>query len=306
MWNRILIASGIVSVFAALALSACVVGSKDFTPDIDQTNHGKIVLTTDWSQRSEGVDTPASYYVDMDGNETRRQTFTAAVNEIPGSFDPGRYRIVVWNDADGIEMNGNIASLRMSDVDRAEGASLGQSGFLDTDIGWLFSAAMDATIEADKVHRLTATMRQRVRELTLVVEPVGGAVGQIARITAMISGVAGTIDIDSGVYGTPSQVLLPFAKINHGDDAGKWTASVRLSGIADGAVPRLTGVISFVDERLADMVLESDLSGALEGFNDDMKTPLVIEGDVIRTPLGTDFRATITGWVTVDKPVIEF
>ncbi len=79
---------------------------------------------------------------------------------------------------------------------------------------------------------------------------------------------------------------------------------MRLLGIADGAAPQLTGTIAFTGNTPADLPLDSDLTSALTGFNTGKKTPLTLGGQVIETPTGAGFTATITGWTTVNRPGI--
>ncbi len=304
MWNRILIVSGMVSLWAAFALTGCVKKEQIFYTD--HPEHGKIVLTADKSQHGQDVDIRGSYHARVDGDQARQQSFTTKVKELAGLYEPGEHRIVVWHDAEGIDVNGNTAAVGTTNVMWDGELTPGRGEFLIPDPGWLFSCAMDVAVKPDKVNLVTAVMTPRVRQLTLIVEPVGETIDRIENITAMISGVAGTIDLDSGAHGTPSCVMLPFTRIDSGPDAGKWSATVRLVGIADGAEAQLTGTISFVGGSPADVALESDLGGALAGFNDGDEAPLVIGGSVVETPAGTGFRATITGWVTVDRPGIEF
>ncbi len=267
-----------------MLLAACSVEAPIY--DTAHPEHGRITLTTDWSGRGEGIDIPASHHVRANGDETGKQTFTA--------LEPGTHRLHLYHDATGITVSGNTVSV----------ASVTRAGGIDASPDWFFSAAMNVEIEADKVHPVTATMQQQVRELTLIIEPTGGTADNIESITATLSGAAGSLDIDNGAHGSPSDVALTFTKITTGADAGKWSATVRLLGIAEGAAPQLTGTIAFTGSTPADIPLDSDLTSALAGFNDDKKTPLTLGGTAVETPTGTGFSATITGWTTVNRPGI--
>ncbi len=115
--------------------------------------------------------------------------------------------------------------------------------------------------------------------------------------------MAGTIDIETGEYGSPSFVSLPFVRVDSGDDAGKWSASVRMLGVVEQEAPRLTGVISFTGGSPADIPIDSDLSGVLADIDvEDPTTPVVIEGEVVETPSETGFRAVIMDWNRVNRP----
>ena len=273
---------------AAMLLTACNV--KDPIYETAHPEHGRITLTTDWSGRGEGIDIPASHHVRANGDETGKQTFTAHTNDHPELFEPGTHRLHLYHDATGITVSGNTATV-------AAQAGNTRAGNINASPDWFFSAAMDVEIEADKVHPVTATMQQQVRELTLVIEPTGGTTDRISSITATLSGAAGTLDIDNGTHGSPSEVALTFTK---GAD-GKWSATVRLLGIANGAAPRLTGTIAFAGDTPADIPLDSDLTSALAGFNTGKKTPLTLGGQVVEVPTGTGFTASITGWSTINK-----
>ena len=283
MRNKILIAA------AAILLTACNV--KDPIYETAHPEHGRITLTTDWSGRGEGIDIPASHHVRANGDEAGKQTFSAHTNDHPELFEPGTHRLHLYHDAAGITVSGNTVSV----------ASVTRAGNINASPDWFFSSAMDVEIEADKVHPVIATMQQQVRELTLVIEPTGGTTDRISSITATLSGVAGSLDIDTGAHGSPSDVALNFTKITTGADAGKWSATVRLLGIA-GAEQKLTGTIAFTGGTPADIPLDSDMTADLAGFNDNKKTPLTLGGQMIETPTGAGFSATITGWNTIGKP----
>ena len=278
MRNKILIAAG------AILLTACNV--KDPIYETAHPEHGRITLTTDWSGRGDGIDIPDSHHVRANGDETGKQTFTAHTNDHPELFDPGTHRLHLWHDAAGITVSGNTASV----------ASVTRVGGIHASPDWFFSAAVDVEIEADKVHPVTAVMQQQVGELTLVVEPTGSTAEGIESITGTLSGIAGSLDIDTGAHGSPSGVALNFTK---GTD-GKWSATVRILGIA-GAEQKLTGTIAFTGGTPDDIPLDSDLTNALAGFNTDKKTPVALDGQIVETHTGTGFTATITGWNRVDN-----
>ena len=165
--------------------------------------------------------------------------------------------------------------------------------------GWLFTFVQEVAIKADTDYELTAVMHQQVRELTLMIEPAGDAADRIESIEGTLSGAAGTLDFATGTHGTPSEVELHFTKITEGDDAGKWTATVRLLGIA-GDAQRLTATLTYTDGNPQPTSLNSDLTSALDGFNDGKTSPLTLGGTIAETPGEAGFTAEITGWETVD------
>ena len=273
-------------VAAALTLAAtsCV---KDELHDTPHPDYGKITVTADWSDRGEGVDIPAEWTVTM-GDYTG--TETGATHSPDYLFNPGSYTLAVYNPADDIMVSGTTAAV----VQEA-----GNGAYISNTPGWLFTSVQEVAIEADTDYSLTAVMRQQVRQLTLMIEPTGDAAERIESIVGTLSGAAGTLDFATGTYGTPSEVELHFTKITDGDDAGKWTATVRLLGIA-GNLQRLTATLTYTDGNPQPTALESDLTTALDGFNDGKTAPLTLGGTIAETPGEAGFTGEITDWETVD------
>ena len=262
-------------------LGSCV---KDELHDTPHPDYGKIAVTADWTDRGEGVDIPAEWTVTMGGYTGTETGETHAPDYL---FNPGSYTLAVYNPADGMTVSGTTATVAAA------------GGFIVNTPGWLFTFVQEAEIEADTDYSLTAVMQQQVRLLTLVIEPTGDAADRIETIEGTLSGAAGTLDFATGTHGTPSEVELHFTKITDGDDAGKWMATVRLLGIA-GDAQRLTATLAYTDGNPADTSLESDLTSALNGFNEDKTTPLTLGGTVVETPGEAGFTGKITDWEEVD------
>ena len=272
----------ILSLALLLTLGGCV---KDELHDTPHPDTGKVTVTADWTQRGEGVDIPAEWTVTMGGYTG---TETGATHSPDYLFKPGSYTLAACNTPDGITISGTTAT-----VDAADG------GFIADTPGWLFTSVQEVAIEADTDYSLTAVMHQQVRQLTLVIEPAGDAADRIESIDGTLSGAAGTLDFATGTHGTPSELGLHFTKITSGDDAGKWTATVRLLGIA-GDAQWLTATLTYTDGNPADTSLDSDLTAALDGFNNGKTAPLTLGGTIAETPGEAGFTATISGWETVD------
>ena len=265
-----------------LAATSCV---KDELHDTPHPDHGKITVTADWSDRGGGVDIPAEWTVTM-GDYTG--TETGATHSPDYLFKPGGYTLAAYNTPEGITISGTTATVAAAD-----------GGCIVNTPGWLFSSVQEVAIEADTDYSLTAVMRQQVRQLTLMIEPTGDAANRIESIVGTLSGAAGTLDFATGTYGTPSEVELHFTKITDGDDAGKWMATVRLLGIA-GDLQRLTAMLTYTDGNPQPTALESDLTTALDGFNDGKTAPLTLGGTIAETPGEAGFTGEITDWETVD------
>ena len=265
-----------------LTLGGCV---KDELHDTPHPDTGSIAVTADWSDRGEGVDIPAEWTVTMGGYTG---TETGATHSPDYLFAPGSYTLAVYNPADGITVSGTTATVAAAD-----------GSFITGIPGWFFTSVQAVAIAADTDYSLTAVMHQQVRELTLVIEPAGDAADRIESIGGTLSGAAGTLDFATGTHGTPSEVKLHFTKITSGDDAGKWMATVRLLGIA-GDAQRLTATLTYTDGNPQPTSLISDLTAALDGFNDGKTAPLTLGGTIAETPGEAGFTGEITDWEKVD------
>ena len=276
---------------AAVLFSSCV---KDELHDTPHPDTGKITVTADWTDRGEEVDIPAEWTVTMGGYTG---TETGATHAPDYLFKPGNYTLAAYNTPEDITISGTTAT-----VVQETGNSTGT--YISNAPGWLFTSVQEVTVEADTDHDQTAVMHQQVRQLTLVIEPTGDAADRIERIEGSLSGAAGTLDFATGIYGAASDVALHFTKITEGSDAGKWTATVRLLGIA-GNTQTLTATLAYADGNPADTGLESDLTAALADFNSDKTVPLTLSGTIAETPTEAGVAATITDWTVIEGDPVE-
>lgn len=286
------------TVAIATLLAACDV--KDPIYNTSHPDSGTITLTTDWSGISEGLTAPAAYTVaalpaaaaGATGGYTA--TLNGTTNTLDRLFDPGAYRLLVYNTPEHITLSGTTASVE------AATPAAGQSGtFVHAAPEWLFTLTMGVVIEADKDHALAAVMQQQVRRLTIMIEPTGETTDRIESITGTLTGVASSLDFTDGTHGAPANVALAFARIADGDNAGRWSATVHLLGTA-GEQQKLTATLCFTNGDPVAVDLDSDLTTALATFNADKRTPLTLGGSVVETPTGAKFGATITDWKTVN------
>ena len=274
---------------AVVLLSSCV---KDELHDTPHPDTGKITVTADWTDRGDGVDTPAEWTVTM-GGYTGTETGTTHTPDY--LFKPGNYTLAAYNIPEDITISGTTATV-------APGT--GNGTYISNAPGWLLTSVQEVTVEADTDHDLTAAMHQQVRQLTLVIEPTGDAADRIERIEGSLSGAAGTLDFATGTYGAASDVALHFTKITEGSDAGKWTATVRLLGIT-GNTQTLTATLAYADGNPQPTDLESDLSAALVDFNADKTVPLTLSGTIAETPTEAGVAATITDWTVIEGDPVE-
>ena len=280
---------------AAMMLTACDV--KDPIYETDHPGQGKITLTTDWTNRTTGVEVPASYTVKVGEYSA---TVNGATNTINNMFAPDTYRAYIYNTTEGIDVNGSAATVI------AATAPTGQTGaFINNSPGWFFSSALDAKIEADKHHDFTAVMRQQVVELSFTVTPSGGTADRIESITGVLGGVAGAMDIDTGERSAASSAAMNFAK----QPDGTWKATIRLLGIVGNAQP-LTTTVKFTGGNPADVEDTTDIHDEIDDNFGDGGGPadpgsggsqpdIDLGTEIVETPTGASFTATITPWTKV-------
>ncbi|GHV05615.1 hypothetical protein FACS189416_5450 [Bacteroidia bacterium] len=260
---------------ALLALVACLSGCvKEHLYNTGHPNHGKIIsLATDWTNRGEGVEIPASYHITVGDYTT---TLSGTTNEVNNDFEAGAYHINIWNPANNISVAGTTAT----------------ANYAAGELGWLFTGSQDVVIEKDKDHAFTVAMQQQVRQLTLVLEPTGDAADRVTGIAATLSGVAGAIGIDNGnPVGDPVAVVPVFVR----QPDGKYTAVLRLLGI-QGNAQTLTLTLHFDGGLPADITVNSGLSEKIAPFNADKKTPFTLKAGVTVTATVLGVAAEISDW----------
>ena len=287
--------AGSAALFAAALFSGCNV--KDTIYNTAHPEKGRVTLTTDWTQRTAGIEIPAGYTVEA-GRYS--DVVSGATNTLDYLFEPGTYRIRSYNAAEHITVEGSTVT-----VAQASGNSDGGGQFVHEMPGWLFTSTLDAEIKADTDYELTAAMQQQVRQLTLFIEPTGGSTDKIVRIEGYLSGAASTLQLDDGTHAAPLNVALAFAKVADGANAGKWAATVRLLGVADVG-QKLHARIFFENDNPKPVTLtDTDgsegcvLTETLADFNADKKTPLALGGRLVETSTSAGFTATIRDWTPV-------
>ena len=290
MKNMRFIPISTVAAAVVLLATSCVKNTLYNTP---HPNHGKIAVTVDWSGRGAGLDLPALWMVSLGDYTGTERSATHAPEQL---FTPGEYTLAAWNPMEKIAVADTTAT-----VATVPGNGSAARSFIEPRPVWFFTSVQQVQIEKDKDHTFTAVMRQQTRELTLVVEPVGDAADRITEIVACLTGAAGTLDFATDTHGTPSNVALDFTKITSGDDAGKWTATVRLLGVA-GTSQQLQGEVRYAEGNPLPTTLTSDLTAALKEFNAKKTEPLTLGGTLVETPEEAEFPgAEINGWEEIES-----
>jgi hypothetical protein len=210
--------------------------------------YGSLNITTNWDNRHAGVDIPFSYKVKA-GDFTG--TAFNAIFTPDYLFDPGELTVIAYSAADGISVEGNIATLASAD------------GLFSAAPGWFFSGKQSLTIAENVNNPVTLAMHQQVGLLTVELP----LLPLVTSMSATLSGVATQINLETGaVTGDAGTIPLVFTRT---DD--NYTATVKLLG-AVGSTQSLALTLNYPDNTSGQ--LTADLNAVLANFNANKKTPL--------------------------------
>lgn len=254
-----------IAILLSLTLSSC---AKE-----ELVNSPKVILTTDWAKRTEGIAIPSPYIV---GINNKNLTYHSATNTLP-ELTEGTYPITIYNTADKVTINGSTATV----------ATAGNT--VAPQPGWLFYSTAIAVYENDKENSITATMTQQIRLLNIELTVTEGDINNIESVAASLSGVANTIDLKNGACsGTGLSVEPVFTK-----SGTKLIASVRLIGLTS-ETQNLTLDINYTSG--SPQQVTSDVSSTLAGFGTDKHIPLVLKGNISISKLDITLNTEISGW----------
>ena len=243
--------------------------------DYPYDDYGKIVsLMTDWTERGKDIDIPENYTVKIGDYLS---TLAGTRNTINKLFLAGKYIIHIWNTTDNV-----IVSDMMATADYAAG-----------ELGWFFTGRQEVMIEIDGEHTFTVFMQQQVRQLTFELEIADNVQYRHTGVSATLSGVASTLNMDDGTHGAPITIALTFAEDLKDS---KWKATVRLLGVT-GNIQTLTLTMNLADGHPSSYTITSDLSSQLAAFNEDKKTPLTLSTRIVGTQTDGEIITTITDWI---------
>lgn len=271
----------IIAVILAIFFTGCIKSDLHECPVNPEST--TVTVTTDWSNIGENIDIPSDYTVKLN---SYLNILSGITNTLDHPFNPGTHNLHIYNDTDNITVADNQASVATID------APTGGTGLFISPIpGWFFSSMTEVEIEEGRNHNFTASMTQHVGEITLILEPTGENADNIISITGWLSGMASTFNMENNQEGDPANIPVVFTK----DPAdGKWKATIRTFGTV-GPEQILTAMIDF-SGNIPSQRIESDMSEALEGFNENKTNFPPLEGDIIETPTGNSFTAIINGW----------
>ena len=280
--ERIMIYKAAAAVAAAvLPLTSCVMDVLYNTPHPET---GIVVMTADFTQRSQTADVPAEYNVSHAccGSVDICTMPSAVGKSLPWFLQPETHTFYAWTSCKGMKADGETVKVEET-----------AAGKIESLPGHLFTARHDVVAAKDDTVRVDVPMAQRTRDLQFNLTVTEGDPELIASVAGELSGIAGTFSLaDQKVAGDPAGMDLAFDR-----NGASLTSSARLLGTM-GPVQKLSLEIRFTDRADVHKV-EVDLTDALSGFGSDMLTARVVTGNV-ETPIGMDATAEITGWKDVD------
>lgn len=283
----------------AVLLSGCVKDDLYNTPHPDK---GAVKVTTDWSGASSDATLPENYVLRIG---TEEQTVSGETNAFGTLFLPGKQDLLVYNKPEGITISGTDSGT--SSTTTAIVNTL-PDGTLEPMPGYLFSAAELLDIVKDDTLRVTVTMQQHIRALTLTLKLKPGEETRIGSTSATLTGIASAISLtDGAITSTEGTNIVPAFVM--GTDGGQTkaagqpilAATLRLLGVITGEKQVLTLKITLTDGYV--QTITTDLTEALKNFGGDIK-PLELDA-TLELPVDGNFNGAITGWdkkedITID------
>lgn len=264
---------------AAFALTACT-----STPEEIRIGEDALNVKIGYGSVTEGVALPSSYFIAYDENLIET---TATSLPLPGVADPGTYRISVYGASSNVTVDGQIARVATAG-DGIESAD------------WFFAWCGYKRMDYNVPNSMDIKMAQYTQQINLALRCMGEKSDDIASITAHLSGVAGSVDLESGIYADPSTVS---AALRGGVLAGSYRGELRIIGAVTTQPNVLTLDVAFNDGSKHPIVL--DLSDKLPAFNND-KTA-IHEASINIGKLGEADETVATMWVngTLENEGIE-
>lgn len=268
----------------AVTMTGCVKDELFNTPHPDK---GVVVVTTDWTDALAEATVPDTYFLSMDGGETKE--VQAVTNCYPDLLLPGKHTLLVYNEPQGMKVSGTAATVN----------SL-KDGTLEPLPEYLFSAVKEVDVVQDDTLRVTVPMVRRLCPIVLNLTLEGENTGDIASITATLGGMAASVDLQTGVTGNENATVTLDIKQQAETKAlayteGRLEMKCRVVGVNPAERQLLTVTVTMTDAYVQTIV--SDLTDWLKDLNADMD-PVELIGTV-EAPQDGHFSGTIEDWETV-------
>ncbi|WP_370794857.1 FimB/Mfa2 family fimbrial subunit [Bacteroides stercorirosoris] len=281
-----------------LLLASCVKDDLHNTPHPDR---GALLVTTDWSTRSSSAPLPDQYILRIGDTE---QTVSGETNPFAALLLPGNQHLLAYNQPDGITLNGTVATVNTL-----------PDGTLTPTPSYLFSATRELEIIPDDTLRVTVTMQQRIRQLTLILKLSPGDENRLSRLSATLTGILPAIHLADGSPASDSgKSIIPPFTLTDSDASGTrrhatraatrssaLSATVRLPGVMPGETQLLTLSLTLSDGHT--QTLTTDLTEALRNFG-NAPEPLTLDA-ALQLPTPTGIGGSITDWNVVDNGEVD-
>lgn len=268
----------------AVSMTGCVKDELFNTPHPDK---GAVVVTTDWTDALAEATVPDTYFLSMDGGETKE--VQAATNCYPNLLLPGKHTLLVYNGPQGMTISGTTATVNnLTD------------GTLEPLPEYLFSAVKELDMMQDDTLRVIVPMIRRLCPIVLNLTLGGENTEDIASITATLGGMAASVDLRTGAAGNENATITLDIKQQAETKArayteGRLEMKCRTVGVNPAEHQLLTIEVRMVDGYVQTIV--SDLTDYLKDLNTEMN-PIELTGTV-EAPQDGHFSGTIEDWDTV-------
>lgn len=272
---------------STLMLGSCVKDTLYNTPHPDK---GAVVVSTDWSGRSSEAVKPTSYLLRIGEEE---QTVSEDINTFKSLLTPSTQKLLVYHGADGIIINGTTASVNTL-----------EDGSLNPMPGYLFSSYKEITIPTDDTLRVAMPMKQHIRQLVLMLELKEGDEKIIAGTSAIVTGIAPSVDLTTGeINATSGRTVNPVFTISSAPiirAAGVPTlaAAMRIFGIMTAEKQELSIAVALTNGTV--QTITTDLTDYLKNFGNGEMETLVLDA-TLSLPPEVGMTATISDWNTVNN-----
>lgn len=273
---------------STLMLDSCVKDTLYNTPHPDK---GAVVVSTDWSGRSSEAVKPTSYLLRIGEEE---QTVNADVNTFKSLLIPSTQKLLVYHEAEGINISGTTATVNMQ-----------EDGSLNPMPGYLFSSYKEITIPTDDTLRVAMPMKQHIRQLVLMLELKEGDEKIIAGTTATLTGIAPSVDLTTGkINATIGKYMIPTFEIttaapkNRATGVPTLAATMRIFGIMTAEKQELSIAVALTNGTV--QTITTDLTDYLKNFGSGEMEPLILDA-TLSLPPEVGMTATISDWNTVNN-----
>lgn len=241
----------------------------------------RITLVMNWDDSNPDINTPNSFIFQIGDHKFELDGYN---NTIPNlSFlGPGTHTAYIYTNAANIQVDGHIAKVSQ------------QSNVLEPMPDFFFASKLSFENRNILTPTIYLKMKQEIRELHIILKPIGSKVDQIVQIDAHLTGIAGSWDLERNLPLEPRMVVpLVFSK----QYDGNWITKVRLIGVV-GDKQELQGAIHFINDSSGLLNFKSDMTSDLVSFNKDKHIVLKLQA-ALETPNEAKFTPEIKNWVTV-------